>query len=257
MAFSREHRSIMKLDVEIFELERAYYMELALEEQSQKKNLLYSKGIKLKLDKLKKKRKFLVEATHYNLSKRSSFVLELTDRKNAVIYAKKEVEDITQEIASLLDSIRNNQALGILANEDQSIKLKYLVKDLPRAKFILEQKEKEVDRWLINGESEAARRSRAFTEKEQIDALLERGSRYLNDSDFDKKQQLIEKAATKGPKTVVNLEMFTQPEELAVFEQNKSEVVVDTDVNEPTVEELEERQLKEMYETKYQPPMID
>lgn len=269
MSLSRDQQRILQMDQEIRVLQRLYEEELQHEVVVNKRTLLLSRSYKLRLDKLQRARNALNIGLDTRLTKNASYAMELAQRKEAVANAEQQCKDIQNQINALVEQAAQLTALNMPMPDALDYNLKYLVRDMPKARTALRNRQQALDNHIINGKMKAAQASKNklpknYNAEEDADAfeLPEFYGSHHNDEIINTAKAVI--AGTYQPKvdlnllnTKVDLSMFTRPEELAVFEQNKSEVNLDADINEPTVEELEERQLKEMHETKYQPPMID
>lgn len=267
MAITRDQQRIIKMDTEIMELRMLYEREVQHEIMTEKHTLLLSRGIKNRIDKLTRARNLLNNAAKERVSKGASFAIEMVQRKEAVANAQADYDYTVSSLAAKLEELKQLSLLNIEPSEELDYQVKYLTREIPKSATVLRNKERALQNWVINGEVHALRKSRdklprGYSPEEDADKIHGQ----LPDNIVTQTVLGVINGTYKAPEeelyklnTKVDLSMFTRPEELEQLKQNEQIAEQDSDSNakEPTVEELEIRQLKEMHETQYQPPVID
>lgn len=262
MSLTRDQQRIIKMDTEIMELRMLYEREIQHEIMTEKHTLLLSRGIKNRIDKLVRARSVLNNAAKERTSKGASFAIEMAQRREAVENAKKDYDYTVNSLAAKIDELKQLVALKIEPSEELNYQVKYLTREIPKSATVLRNKERALQNWVINGEVHALRNSKDKLPKNYSpvedadriygqlpDNIVTRTVLGVLDGTYEAPEKDLYKLNTK-----VDISMFTRPEELAVLEQNKA---VEKFIPDPDVEAEEIRQLEEMHETKYQPPMID
>lgn len=268
MSLSRDQQRIVKMDVAIMELRYLYERELQHEIMVDKHQLLMSRGIKYRIDKLVSARAQLQSSMKSRMTKSNTYAVELAQRKEAVDNAQKQVDEIISKLASKLHELQQMEAVGVKPTEAQVYEYKYLIRDLPKARMTLVNKERALTNWLVDGQIHALRMSKDKLPKQynpEEDAVAfygpapddEIAQAALAHSSFDITQV---PDYNKKPENSATLELLEQ------FENTKKEIEQPKALDskdgliskiEPTTQELELRELQKMHGTKYEIPVIE
>lgn len=244
----RDVARFIKIDAEMIEVEYEYNKALEYEQETGKKTLLRSKTLKYKYSQLQRMRANLERSVSGRISRTQTYSAMLEDRKIAVLEAQAEVDYIENNIAQL-------GARALVMPKNLEIQLEFGVQRaaLRSAKIILGNKERAVMNWL--------RKSEQSLPIPRIDRMKSNYGKW--------KEELKEKVKAQDNRDDIDFTLRVEPVEINPNVTNvpfdllasspKYDVIdeIPDSAIEPTVEELETRQLEEMHETKYQPPMID
>lgn len=236
-------RRLLKIDEELLEAEVLLENTIREEILADKHHLLLSRSIRYKVDKLKRMRMNLMKASSDRLSRKQTYSLILAQRKKDEALAEEEVKDIERNIVMLAANQLLNQS------RDKHEELKILNSALRRAKLILHNKSRAVDNWLAKSEHDLPVKREYKPRNARIDCKQIPAQNNSADVDFTPKITSME--IVKPNVTAVPFDLLASSPRYDVIDEIPDSAI------EPTVEELEERQLKEMHETQYQPPVID
>lgn len=283
MALTRDQQRLVNMDTYIQELNYLYERELQHELDVNKRNLLLSKGIKYRLEKARRARKLLNDSISNKLTRKNTFAIELAQRKLDVEEAEIELATLSRDMVTKLGELMALKALNI---DCSGIECEYnqLIREIPRQKTRIRNKERALQNWLLGGEKHAIKYSgnrlpRDYEPEKDIDALFD-----LLPVDPIRDQVLafdIRNSPNfhEKPVTNITIDMITRRAEDVEEKQEqlpKKEVIMycipqnDAHTEEcikgtnrcdgtkpPTPEQIEERTLAEMHSAKYPIIMID
>jgi hypothetical protein len=138
---TRDALRVMKIDCEIRNLTEQIERHLRVESEIGARYFLRSKSLKLQLEKLEKKRKLLIKHSGVYLSKEDSYLLELSERKDAVEAAQLEVDSVKINLINL------SAALVVSFSESLREEVSIQTRLLRSKKLVLANKARALANW--------------------------------------------------------------------------------------------------------------
>jgi hypothetical protein len=138
---TRDALRVVKIDCEISNLTEQIERHLRVESEIGARYFLRSKSLKLQLEKLEKKRKLLIKHSGVYLSKEDSYLLELSERKDAVEAAQLEVDSVKINLIIL------SAALVVSFSESLREEINIQTRLLRSKKLVLANKARALANW--------------------------------------------------------------------------------------------------------------